>query len=156
MPVIVAGIIAGVIVNASGGAKIAVIGPSATPTVVSEAAVTKGQKWVAGRASKLLAAVNADLSKLSAAERAGSASSTRSVGARLAADAKAALAGPMPPVQAKAYRSALKDLKKAGTDIAHGDFGKARRLVATGTTIITEVTAAVNRPGTSEPSCSGE
>ena len=57
----------------------------------------------------------------------------------------------MPPARAKAYRSALKDLKKAGTDIARGDFGKARRLVATGTTIITEVTAAVNLPAPVNP-----
>ena len=151
VPVIVAGVVAGVIVNASGGAKIAVIGPSPTPTVVREAAVTKGQKWVAGRANKLLAAINADLSKLSAAERAGSASAARAAAAKLAADAKAALAGPMPPARAKAYRSALKDLKKAGTDIADGDLEKARRLVATGTTIITMVTAAVNVPAPVNP-----
>ena len=128
-----------------------VIGPAATPPPVSQAAVTKGEKWVTGRANKLLAAVNADLGKLSAAEGAGKDAAAQAAGARLAADARAALAGPMPPVKATVYRSALNDLQQAGTDIAGGDSGKAGRLLAAGTVILPQVTAAVNLPAPANP-----
>ena len=148
--VVLAGVLTAVIVQIADAGP-AVIGPAATPPPVSQAAVTKGEKWVTGRADKLLAAVNADLGRLSAAERAGHDAAARAAGARLAADARAALAGPMPPVQATAYRSALNDLRQAGTDIAGGNFGKAGRLLATGTVILPQVTAAVNLPAPANP-----
>ena len=94
---------------------------------------------------QLLAAVTNDIGKVSAAERAGKQSTARAAGTRLAADAKAALQGPM-PAAAKAYRSALNDLERAGTAVTAGNFSQAGPLLNAGTVKITKVTAAVNRP----------
>ena len=117
------------------------------PFILPEtAAVTKGAKWLTGPAGKLLVAVNADIGRLSTAERAGKQGAAKIVGTQLAADAKAALDGPMPPVDARVYQSALKDFVSAGTSAAGGDFSKATRLSNVGIIGITEVTAAVNRP----------
>jgi hypothetical protein len=108
--------------------------------------VTKGSKWLDGSGTRLLTAVNADLGKVSAAEHAGSYAAARAAGERLAADATAALRGPMPPVDAKVYRSALKDLKAAGSYEAGGNFRKAARLLAAGRVGIMKVTAAADLP----------
>ena len=108
--------------------------PVGTTAARAQAAstVTKGSKWLAGSGTPLLTAVNADLGKISTAQHAGSHAAARAAGARLAADATVALRGPMPPVDAKVYRSALKDLKAAGSYEAGGDFRKAARLLAAG------------------------
>jgi hypothetical protein len=109
-------------------------------------AVTKGAKWLTGPAGKLLAAVNADIGRLSTAETAAKQGAAKIAGTQLAGDAKAALDGPMPPADAKVYRSALKDFVTAGTSAASGDFNKAKRLSQVGMIGITEVTAAADRP----------
>ena len=95
-------------------------------------------------AGKLLTAVNIDLGKLSAAQRAGQPGAVKSAGAQLAADVKAALAGPMPPADATAYRAGLNDIGKAGTQISSGNSSRAGALLAAGNGDITTVTAAAN------------
>jgi hypothetical protein len=107
--------------------------------------VTKGSKWLDGSGTRLLTAVNADLGKISAADHAGSRAAARAAGARLAADAAVALGGPMPPVDARVYRSALKNLWTAGSYEAGGRFGQATRLLAVGEADIMRVTAAADR-----------
>ncbi len=120
----------------------------AGPTFIlpETAAVTKGAKWLTGPGGKLLAAVNSDIGRLRTAERARKQGAAKIVGTQLAADAKAALDGPTPPVDAAVYQSALKDFVAAGTSAAGGDFSKATRLSNVGIVGITEVTAAANRP----------
>ena len=145
LPVLFTAVAAGVIVSVSSGGKTG----SATPAAVTapvEAAVTGGAKWLAGPAGKLLAAVNADLGRLNHAERAGRRSAEQSAGGQLATDAKAALAGPMPPTRARIFRSALRDLARAGTQAARGDFTPVGRLLSTGITSISKVTAAADAP----------
>jgi len=112
----------------------------------ADTTVTKGSKWLDGSGARLLTAVNADLGQVSAAEHAGSHAAARAAGARLAADASAALAGPTPPVDATLYRSALKDLWAAGSDEAAGKSGQAARPLAAGEAGIMTVTAAADRP----------
>ena len=121
--------------------------PVGTTAARAQAAspVTKGSKWLDGSGTRLLTAVNADLGKVSAADHAGSHAAARAAGARLAADAAAALGGPMPPVDARVYRSALKNLWTAGWYEAGGRFGQAARLLAVGEADIMRVTAAADR-----------
>lgn len=120
----------------------------AGPTFIlpETAAATKGAKWITGPAGKLLTAVNADIGKLSTAERAGKPSAAKIAGTQLATDAKAALNGPMPPVDAGVYQSALEALVRAGTFAASGDLSKVTHPLDVGLTGITEVTAVANRP----------
>ncbi len=113
--------------------------------------VTKGSKWLTGSDAQLLTAVNVDLGKVSIARHAGNDAAARTAGARLASDASAALAGPMPPVDARLYRSALKDLQAAGSYEARGQFTKAARLLAKGRADIMKVTAAADRPVKAKP-----
>ena len=122
--------------------------PVGTTAARAQAAspVTKGSKWLDGSGTPMLTAVNADLGKVSAAEHAGSYAAASAAGARLAADATVALRGPMPPVDAKVYRSALKDLKAAGSYEAGGDFRKAAWLLAAGQAGLMKVTAAADLP----------
>jgi len=108
--------------------------------------VTKGSKWLDGSSARMLTAVNADIGKIGTARHARNDAAARAAGARLASDATAALAGAMPPVDAKLYRSALKDLKTAGSDDAHGEFSKAAPLLAKGRAAIMKVTAAADLP----------
>jgi hypothetical protein len=144
------GIILGV--SSSGGGTTATTAAStshrAGPTFVlpETAAVTKGAKWLTGPAGKLLTAVNGDIGRLSTAERAGKQGAAKIAGTQLATDAKAALDGPMPPADAKVYRSALEDLVRAGTSAATGDFSKVAHPLNAGLAGITEVTATANRP----------
>ena len=130
------------------GGKTKINSPVGTAAARVQAAstVTKGSKWLDGSGTRLLTAVNADLGKVSAAEHAGSHAAARAAGARLAADAAVALRGPMPPVDAKVYRSALKDLKAAGSYEAGGNFRQAARLLAAGQAGIMKVTAAADLP----------
>jgi hypothetical protein len=139
-----AGITAGVMAaNGTGHPALA----SAAPPLPAEAATTRGARWLTGRAGRLLQAVNTDVGRLSAAERAGSQVRAKAAGTALAAAARAALRGPMPPVGAKLYRSALNDLRKAGSYAARGEFDKSRARMPSGENGITKVTAAVDHPG---------
>lgn len=116
-----------------------------------QAAVTPGAKWLTGPAGKLLAAVNSDVGKISADMRGGKNSAAASAGERLAADAGAALSGPMPPVDAAVYRSALKEFEQIGADTATSDFRTANSLLAPANLGVLTVTAAVNRPAPVNP-----
>jgi hypothetical protein len=148
LAVLVAGVVAGVVVGAGGGKT------ASRPSAAALPAGTKGARWMTGPAGKLLAAVNVDLGKLSAAQRAGQQDVAKSAGMRLAADAQTALGGPMPPADATTYRAGLTDLRKAGTQISSGNSSRAGALVAAGNGDITKVTAAANPPASvqvSEP-----
>jgi len=109
-------------------------------------AATRGAKWVTGPAGKLLQAVNADLGRLGSGERAGRPGLAQRAGSRLAAASRAALSGPMPPADAKIYRSALKGFERVGIYITHGKFRKADILLNRGDSDIAKVTSAANRP----------
>ena len=127
---------------------------SATPSIRADppqAPATRGAKWITGPAGRLLAAVTTDLGKISAEQRSGDNSAARSAGARLTADARAALNGPMPPVDAVVYRSTLNDLEQLGADTASGDFRAATALLATANLGIVNVTAAVNSAAPANP-----
>jgi hypothetical protein len=119
----------------------------AAPPLPAEAATTRGARWLTGRAGRLLQAVNTDVGRLSATERAGSRAAAQAAGTQLAAAARAARRGPMPPVDKKLYRSALNDLRKSGSYAARGKFDKSRTLLPTGENGLTKVTAAVDNPG---------
>ena len=110
--------------------------------------VTRGAKWLTGTANRLLSAVNTDMGNISACQRAGDDTAARSAGAKLAADALAALNGPMPPVDAALYRSALKDFEQIGTDTASGNFDAASSLVVRANIGVMRVTAAADPPAT--------
>jgi hypothetical protein len=129
--------------------------PSSSSSAGSESAAaqaattqTKGSKWLAGSEAKALSAVTTDLARVMTAERAGShGAAAKAAGAQLAADATTALDGPMPPVAAATYKTALQDLKAAGTSAAGGRFGpRAARLLAAGQAGIMKVTAVADAP----------
>jgi hypothetical protein len=120
---------------------------AAAPPLPAEAATTRGAKWLTRRAGRLLQAVNTDVGRLSATDRAGSRAAAEAAGTRLAAAARAARRGPMPPVDAKLYRSALNDLRKSGSYAARGEFVKSRARLSSGEIGITKVTAAVDHSG---------
>ena len=123
--------------------------PVGTPAAAAQQAATgtKGSTWLSGSDGRRLTVVTADLGKVSAAEHAGRQSAAKSAGARLAADAAAALAGRMPPGDAAEYRSALSDLRAAGTAAAAGQFGqRAARMLLAGQAGIMRVTAAADMP----------
>jgi hypothetical protein len=147
----VALVVAGVVFLVGGGKPAS----TASQTVGSKAAsaqaattVTKGSKWLGSSGSRQLSVVNADVAKLMAAERAGHRSAaTKAAGARLAADARAALGGAMPPVAAVEYRAALQRLEAAGSAAAGGQSGpKASHLLAAGEAGLMKVTAAADAP----------
>jgi len=117
-----------------------------TDSAPQAAAVTTGARWLTGPAGRLLRAVNADVGRLSTGERAGRRDVARVAGTHLAADTQAALSGPMPPADAKMYRSALKDLERAGTSAVSGKFDNANTFLNAGDSDITKVTAAVDHP----------
>jgi hypothetical protein len=112
----------------------------------TQAAVTRGAKWVTGPANKLLTAVNTDLGNVSEDQRAGNYSAAKGAGTQLAAAARAALDGPMPPADAAVYRSALKDFQKIGTDTASGNFRAANSLVVAANLGIMRVASAADPP----------
>lgn len=128
--------------SSHGGGKAA--GSGKQVHVPTQPAVTKGEKWLTGPAGKLLSAVNTDVGKISADQRAGMGGAAKSLGALLSADARAALAGPMPPVRAAVYRAALEDFEQVGEAAAGGTFGKAASLLTTANLDIMSVTTAAN------------
>jgi hypothetical protein len=140
IPLLLAVLVGGVVACSAGGKT------ASRPSAPALPAVTKGAHWMTGPAGKLLASVNIDLGKLSAAQRAGQRDVAKIAGARLAADVQTALAGPMPPVDAAIYRVGLTDLEKAGAQISSGSSNAAGALLAAGNGDVTEVTAAVNPP----------
>ena len=107
--------------------------------------MTTGEKWITGPAGKLLSAVNTDVGKISADQRAGNGNAAKDLGALLTADAKAALDGPMPPVRTAVYRAALEDFEQIGNDTASGNFGKTSSLLTTANLDIMSVTTAANK-----------
>jgi hypothetical protein len=128
--------------SSHGGGSITGVGrPVHAPT---QPAVTKGEKWVTGPAGKLLSAVNADVGKIGADQRAGKDRAAKDLGALLTADAKAALDGPMPPVDTAVYRTALEDFEQIGKDTASGNFSKTSSLLTTANLEIINVTTAAN------------
>jgi hypothetical protein len=136
-------------VIAFGGSQDVPSSPVGSKAASAQAAttVTKGSKWLAGPGEGLLSAVNVDLGKVMAAEHAGDHGAAQAAGARLAADAGAALRGPMPPVEAATYRSALKELEAAGASAAAGKLGpRTTRLLIAGQAGIMRVTAAADMP----------
>jgi hypothetical protein len=148
VPVLVVAAAAGIIVAAaSGGSKpLASPRPAATVPPPTDTTVTKGGKWLGGSDTKLLAAVNTDLGKVLAAEEAGRQGAARAAGSRLATAASTALGGPMPPVDAAAYRTAMKDLETVGDDAASGKYADATHLLTVGELNLMKVTAAADAP----------
>ena len=140
IPVLLAALVVGVVLGLSGGKT------ASRPSAVTLPPVTKGAIWMTGPAGKLLATVNTDVGKLSAAHRSGQRDAEKSAAAQLAADVKTALGGPMPPVDATIYRVGLNDLAKAGASISSGNASQAGALLAAGNGDITKVTAAANSP----------
>ena len=142
---------AGVTVSTIGAARPAGAGrPGGGLASAPEAApATRGARWLAGPAGRLLEAVIADAGRLSAGERAGERGRARIAGPRLAAAARAALSGPMPPADARIYRSALREFEIAGIYLGRGEFSKADTLLNAGDNDITKVTSAVNNPAES-------
>ena len=114
------------------------------PADPPQPAVTRGAKWLTGPAGRLLGAVTADAGRINADRQAGSSGAARRDGTRLVAEAAAALRGPMPPVDAALYRSALRDFQRIGTDTASGNFRAASVLVGPASLGIATVTAAAN------------
>jgi hypothetical protein len=110
--------------------------------------LTRGSGWLASSGAKQLSAVNADVARLMTAERAAHQSAAaKAAGARLASDARAALNGSMPPVEAAVYRAALQRLEGAGSAAASGQFGKkAAHLLTAGEAGLMTVTAAADAP----------
>ena len=121
---------------------------SAAASAQAATTVTRGSEWLSGPQSKQLTVVNADVAKVMAAERAGGHSpAAKAAGARLAADARAALSGPTPPVAAAVYRAALQRLEAAGSAAASGQYGKkAAHLLSAGEAGLMKVTAAADVP----------
>lgn len=120
--------------------------PGGAATAPEIAAATGGARWVTGPAGKLLQAVNADLGRLAADQRAGRRGVAQRAGSQLAAAAGAALSGPMPPADAKIYRSALKGFERASMYINDGKFSKASTLLNAGDNDIVKVTSKANHP----------
>ena len=145
LPILFIAVTAGVIVSAYSGGKTG-LAPLVGATAPVEAAVTGGAKWLVGPAGELLAAVNADVRQAQPSRAGGQAQRSPERWRALATDAKAALAGPMPPTRARIFRSALRDLARAGTQAARGDFTPVGRLLSTGITSISKVTAAADAP----------
>ncbi|MBO0837034.1 MAG: hypothetical protein J2P28_16215 [Actinobacteria bacterium] len=104
-----------------------------------------GSGWLSH--TQLLGRVNSDSAQVSAAERGDHGSAARAAGRRLAADAGAALSGPMPPVDAAGYRLALEQLRAAGADAAGGRFGPgSSQLLLAGQQGLMRVIAEVDMP----------
>jgi hypothetical protein len=124
--------------------------PARTAAAPRTAAVpgsgTRAARWLGGPAGRLLSAVNADLGRLTVAERAADPRSAEPAGRRLAADARAALLGPAPPLAARLYRSALTELERAGRSAAAGRMRAAAASLRAGESTITKVTALANSP----------
>ena len=90
-----------------------VAGAHAADAGPPQPAASSRATWLNGPAGRLLDTVTADVGRISADQRAGSSAAARRDGRRLASDAVAALRGPMPPLDASLYRSALRDFQQA-------------------------------------------
>jgi hypothetical protein len=149
--VLAVGLVAGIVVFVGGSEPASssshVVGSKAA-SAQAATTVTRGSEWVTGSRSKQFVVVNADVARVMAAERAGSHSAAaKSAGVRLAADAAAALHGPMPPVAVAVYRAALQRLEAAGSAAASGQFGKkSAHLLTAGEAGLMRVTAAADAP----------
>jgi hypothetical protein len=149
--VVVALMVVGVVFLARGGKPAStssgVVGSKAA-SAQAATTVTKGSKWLASSDAKQLSVVNADVAKLMTAEQAGHRdAAAKAAGSRLAADARIALGGAMPPVAAVQYRAALQRLETVGSAAASGQFGpKTSHLLAAGVAGLTRVTAAADAP----------
>jgi hypothetical protein len=131
----------GIIASTTGHAGRQAGGTTSAPGI---AAASRGASWLSGPAGKLLRTVTADVGRLAVAERAARRRAAENAGRQLAADAKAALTGHMPPVGGKVYRTALLGLERAGTHASRGEFRRANFLVNAGDSDITKATATMN------------
>lgn len=132
-----------------GGNKASSHSPVGTKAAAAQAASprTKGSGWLSG--ARLLTKMNADSTQVSVAERAGHRSAARTAGARLATDAGAALSATMPPAGVAVYRSALEQLRAAGSDAAAGRFGPGdAKMLLSGELGLMRVTATADMPAT--------
>jgi len=125
-------------------AVLAGCGGNAATGSAAPLAATSGARWLTGPAGQLLTALNTDIGRLTAAQRAGDHRAAASAAARLAVAARAALNGPPPPAEARVYRSALTDFEQAGTDIVSRKYSQASRLIAVGNVGIMKVTSEAN------------
>jgi hypothetical protein len=141
LPALVLAVAIGITVSAVSAGH--TVGRAAAPEL---AATTSGAKWLTGPPGRLLNVVNADLGRLGAGDRAGKRGAAKVAAVRLAADAAAALSGPMPPGEVKIYRSALKGFERASMYISRGKFSKAGIQLNAADSKITKVTSAVNHP----------
>jgi hypothetical protein len=152
LSVLAVALVAGIVVFAGGGGKTASSSGHSMGTAAAQAAntVTKGSKWLGSSGAKQLTVVNADVARVMTAERTGSrGAAAKAAGARLAADVRTALSGPMPPVDAAAYRAALRHLAAAGSAAAKGQYGpKVAHLLNAGEAGLMKVTAAADAPVT--------
>jgi hypothetical protein len=148
LAVVIAGLVVLTVVAFGGSGNPPSANAAGSKAASAATSVTKGSKWLAGSQSKALSTVDTDLAKVMTAERAGSrGAAAKAAGAQLAADAASALHGPMPPVEAAAYRKALQDLQAAGSSAAGGQYGpRAARLLAAGQAGLMKVTAAADTP----------
>jgi hypothetical protein len=149
--VLAVGLVAGIVVFVGGSEPAS----SSSHVVGSKAAgaqaattVTRGSGWLASSGAKQLSVVSADVARLMAAGRAAPRSAAaKTAGARLAADAQAALGGPRPPVEAAVYRSALQRLEAVGSAAKAGQFGpRVSRLLQDGEAGLLKVAAAADAP----------
>ena len=156
LSVVVIGLVAVTVVVLGGSGKTTsssnVVGTKAAGAQAANAqaanTVTKGSDWLSGSEAKNLTTVNADLGRVMAEEQKGSRSAAaKAAGARLAADAAAALHGPMPPVDAAGYRLAMQRLTAAGSAASNGKFGpRASELLHAGQAGLMRVTEAADAP----------
>jgi hypothetical protein len=127
--------------TATGAASPAVTATAAPVTPIAPP-TTSGPDWMAGHGGTLLYAVQGDMSTVSTDAQALDVGAAEVDGQQLATDAQAALEGPMPPVDAKDYRSAMKNFELAGQAAASGDFATANMMLTSGSADISKVTAA--------------
>ncbi len=147
LPAGAAGAVLAVVLTVLGGTGHPARAPVAPPvTVRVPDPGSRAAPWLAGSANRLLSAVNADLGRLTVAERAANRGTARLAGLRLSADAKAALLGPAPPRGARLYRAALAELERAGHSAAGGRLRAAAASLRAGESMITEATALANSP----------
>ncbi len=147
---------AGIIAGALAAILVAVIvitagsgsgAPASHPAKLTpKAPATAGSRWVDGTANTNLNAVNAALIALTNARTKGNAHAAAVAGMRLVDASTTALRGPMPPVDAGVYRTALGSLIRAGHDAATGKLAAAAPLINDGIVGLTAVTASANAP----------
>jgi len=151
LSVLAVGLVVGIVVFVGGSEPASssshVVGSKAA-SAQAATTVTRGSGWLASSGAKQLSMMNADVARLMAAERAAHrGTAAKAAGARLAADARTALRGPRPPVEAAVYRSALQRLEAAGSAAVAGQPGpKVSRLLQAGEAGLMRVAAAADAP----------